>query len=429
VPPSTEATKRDRDFDVFVSHATEDKGYVNVLVIALQTASIRVWFDSYSLGWGDDLRPSIDRGLANCSYGIVVFSPAFLCRKKWTEYELNALFAREQLGRKVILPIWHGITREDLVSYSPAFADRLAKSSSHDRPEDIAASLLDMLGRSDEKREPPPDQAALRNSAGIQPASGTNQKRDDLDEQERQNALGDFYRNEKKNIAEALVWYHKSADQGFPAAQCTIGYLYYMGEGVTKDYQAAMKWFLKAADQDFAPALFNIGNLYSEGAGVEKDSTKSMYWWRRAADRGDTSAQQNIGLLYCRGESVTKDYEQAMAWFHKALEQGDASALDEIRGLRRHIAKQASFRGAKEGGVSPSAMALLEGSFSDLLEYHRSGDWGNITLELELRNMRALKTGGAVFSEYLLRSGETIQIQTDDKRRSFFISVKGEQDI
>ncbi len=135
-------------FDVFVSHATEDKDYVEPLVKALEVAGIRVWFDKITLEWGDDLRPSLDRGLANCRYGIVVFSKAFLKKKKWTEYELNSLFAHEQPGRKIILPIWHGITRDDLLQYGAGFADRLAKISSKDSYEDIVESLLALLGRS-----------------------------------------------------------------------------------------------------------------------------------------------------------------------------------------------------------------------------------------------------------------------------------------
>lgn len=145
--PKTATPKEISLFDVFFSHATEDKNYVVPLVKALEAAGIRVWFDQNTLEWGDDLRSSIDRGLANCRYGIVVFSRAFLGKKKWTEYELNSLFALEKVGRKVILPIWHGITRDDLIQYSPAFADRLAKISSTDSYEEIVESLLAMLGR------------------------------------------------------------------------------------------------------------------------------------------------------------------------------------------------------------------------------------------------------------------------------------------
>lgn len=133
--------------DVFVSHATEDKNFVTPLVKALKRAGIRVWYDNNMLGWGDDLRSSIDRGLANSRYGIVVFSKAFLSGKHWTEFELNGLFAKERFGQKVILPIWHKITRGDLLKYSPAFADRIAKISQKDSISDIVTSLKTILGK------------------------------------------------------------------------------------------------------------------------------------------------------------------------------------------------------------------------------------------------------------------------------------------
>jgi hypothetical protein len=137
----------DQRWDVFVCHASEDKEYCEPLAKALEGAGIRVWFDKIVLQWGDDLRPEIDRGLRDCHYGIVILSKTFLRKKKWTEYELNSLFARERVGQKRILPIWHGITREDLLEYSPGLADRLAKVSS-DSYEDIVHSLCEILGRS-----------------------------------------------------------------------------------------------------------------------------------------------------------------------------------------------------------------------------------------------------------------------------------------
>ena len=116
-------------YDVFVSHASEDKSYVEPLVEALKNAGITVWYDRLVLVWGDDLRSRIDHGLANCRFGIVILSEAFLKKKKWTEFELNGMFAREQAGRTLVLPVWHGITRDDLLVYSPTLADRLAKIS------------------------------------------------------------------------------------------------------------------------------------------------------------------------------------------------------------------------------------------------------------------------------------------------------------
>lgn len=133
-------------YDVFISHASEDKEtFVEPLANALAKAGVKVWYDKFALAWGDTLRATIDRGLKSCRYGIVVLSPAFLKRKRWTEHELDGLFAREQSGEKVVLPIWHNIKLEDLIEYGPSFADRLAKNSAADSIDDIVRDLKHLL--------------------------------------------------------------------------------------------------------------------------------------------------------------------------------------------------------------------------------------------------------------------------------------------
>lgn len=146
IRPNGDATAA-YSYDVFVSHASEDKDFVEQLVGKLQGAGIKVWYDGHVLDWGDDLRSTIDSGLSRSRYSIVVFSKSFLGRKRWTEHELNGLFALERNGEKKILPIWHNISQEDLVAYSPAFADRLAKRSDQDSTEDIVQSLVKLLER------------------------------------------------------------------------------------------------------------------------------------------------------------------------------------------------------------------------------------------------------------------------------------------
>lgn len=119
-----------KKYDVFICHASEDKLYVKNLADELKKAGFEVWYDDFQLGWGDDLKPAIDNGLVNSEFGVVVLSKAFLAKKKWTEYELNGLFAKEKLGKKVILPLWYEVTRDEIAEYSPTLADRIAKMSS-----------------------------------------------------------------------------------------------------------------------------------------------------------------------------------------------------------------------------------------------------------------------------------------------------------
>lgn len=117
-------------YDAFISHASEDKEeFVKPLANALRTAGYCIWYDDFSLKVGDSLRRSIDKGLANSRYGIVVLSSAFFA-KNWTQYELDGLVAKEMEGEKVVLPIWHKVTKDEVRRYSPSLADKVAINSS-----------------------------------------------------------------------------------------------------------------------------------------------------------------------------------------------------------------------------------------------------------------------------------------------------------
>jgi hypothetical protein len=82
-----------RAWDVFISHASEDKDAVAIpLAQVLRRAGLRVWLDRQELRIGDSLHEKIDEGLANSRYGIVVISPSFLT-KRFPRKELDDLFA------------------------------------------------------------------------------------------------------------------------------------------------------------------------------------------------------------------------------------------------------------------------------------------------------------------------------------------------
>ena len=118
----------DREWDLFVSYAGEDRyAFVKPLVELLNKFGVRVWWDGFELRIGDSLSRAIDAGLAASQFGAVVISPSFL-KKRWPEYELRGLTAREMVGDKVILPIWYGVSLEDVLRYSPSLADKKAAS-------------------------------------------------------------------------------------------------------------------------------------------------------------------------------------------------------------------------------------------------------------------------------------------------------------
>jgi len=115
--------------DVFISHASEDKdSFVRDFANRLKKAGLEVWYDEFSLSWGDSLRQSIDNGLANSKFGIVILSNNFFA-KEWPQAELNGLFSMELSGISRILPVWHKITKDEVAANSPMLADKLAMNT------------------------------------------------------------------------------------------------------------------------------------------------------------------------------------------------------------------------------------------------------------------------------------------------------------
>ena len=113
----------EKKYDLFISHASEDKdAIVRPLATLLERMSVRVWYDEFSLQLGDSLTASIDKGLQESRYGLLVLSKAFLA-KRWPEYEYRSLMTREIDGERVILPLWYDVTKEDVKNFSLYLAD------------------------------------------------------------------------------------------------------------------------------------------------------------------------------------------------------------------------------------------------------------------------------------------------------------------
>lgn len=129
----------------FISHASEDKAdLVRPLAEALRTEGLDVWYDEFTLRIGDSLRQKIDQGLSQSRVGLVVLSPAFI-DKGWTNYELDGIVTRSVSGEQILLPIWHNITKQQVMAYSPSIADKVARSSATSTVEEIASEIAELL--------------------------------------------------------------------------------------------------------------------------------------------------------------------------------------------------------------------------------------------------------------------------------------------
>lgn len=144
---SEQAMDSSEEYDVFVSHAWEDKeSFVDEFVQELRARDIKVWYDTSQMKWGDSMRKRIDEGLSHSKFGVAILSPDYIAEGKyWTKAELNGLFQLESVNGKMLLPIWHNLTKKQVIEFSPIIADKLAMTTATMTPGEIADELVKLL--------------------------------------------------------------------------------------------------------------------------------------------------------------------------------------------------------------------------------------------------------------------------------------------
>ena len=94
-------------YDVFLSHASEDTAWCDMLVVRLRNAGVRVWFDRWELKPGDNLDDRINHGLENSRKLVAVWTEHYFADSKvWTLAESHAA-----LHQKVLIPLLRRVCR------------------------------------------------------------------------------------------------------------------------------------------------------------------------------------------------------------------------------------------------------------------------------------------------------------------------------
>ncbi len=116
------------------------------------------------------------------------------------------------------------------------------------------------------------------------------------------------------------------AEKGDADAQALLGFNYYKGNSIGRDYEQAHRWFLKAAEQGNSFARLGLGIMYSEGLGVERDDTRAAHWYGEAAEEGHVGCQYRLGTMYLEGRGVEQCRIQAYKWLYLASVRGVTKA-------------------------------------------------------------------------------------------------------
>jgi RNA-directed DNA polymerase len=93
------------DFDVFISHASEDKDAVaRPIFEALEAIGVSVFFDENHINWGENYTAKINTALGAAKYVLAVITSTSVA-KDWPVLEVNAALALEASGKKAVLPL------------------------------------------------------------------------------------------------------------------------------------------------------------------------------------------------------------------------------------------------------------------------------------------------------------------------------------
>lgn len=129
------------EFDVFISHASEDKvTLARPLAEAMRKLGHAVWLDEHLLEVGDVLRPALDAGLERSRYCLAILSPASL-KKDWLRYELERWLQKSARAGQNLLLVWHGVDEHDVAAWFPELATRVALLTARDSVQELAFKL------------------------------------------------------------------------------------------------------------------------------------------------------------------------------------------------------------------------------------------------------------------------------------------------
>jgi hypothetical protein len=135
--------KKKYKYDVFISHAYEDKDEIgNPLYELLCSAGLKVWYSGRDIHVGESLTDKIIHDVIPQSrFGAVIISNNYF-KAGWGRKELNALHSIEQIrGYNIILPVWHKVDEETVGIEFPYLVDRFAVQSEKGL-DHVAAELI-----------------------------------------------------------------------------------------------------------------------------------------------------------------------------------------------------------------------------------------------------------------------------------------------
>jgi TPR repeat protein len=122
-----------------------------------------------------------------------------------------------------------------------------------------------------------------------------------------------------------------------------------------QDYVSASRIFIPLAEQGVPAAQSYLGFMFETGRGVPQNYTEAAMWYRRAAEQGDSLAQYSLGLLYDKGFGVPRDIVEASKWLNLATAAAPPRAREARARLRDAVTSKMT-----RGEIARARLRALE---------------------------------------------------------------------
>ena len=110
--------------------------------------------------------------------------------------------------------------------------------------------------------------------------------------------------------------------EGNAAAQTLIGEIYSRGLGVRRDLARAIEWYSKAAEQKLPDAMFQLAMVLHDGGEAFGDKPRAAKLIEEAAEAGHSLAQFNFAQILVERDPTPAGMERAVDYYEKAANAG-----------------------------------------------------------------------------------------------------------
>ena len=134
----------------------------------------------------------------------------------------------------------------------------------------------------------------------------------------------------KQDFKKAFVLYSRSAELGNIEAQCNLGYMYIVGQGVSIDKKLSSYWWKKSADLGFIHSMRDIGQNLLTGQGIEKNPKEACKYFKMASDANYSHGTADLAFCYLTGTGIKQSLNKAIDMFLLAYKQDKERTVRDL---------------------------------------------------------------------------------------------------